>query len=60
VPADLPDRQGATVLVYRLGSEVADLVNAVLHPSESGAALRSAAGSGAAEVLSQVRALVGD
>lgn len=48
------------MLVYRLGSEVADLVNAVLHPSESGAALRSAAGSGAAEVLSQVRALVGD
>jgi hypothetical protein len=60
-PDSLPEDQRATVLIYRLGTEVADVANAVLHPSDAGAAaLRSATGTEANQVLKQVRALVCD
>lgn len=45
-PTPLPKAQGATVLVYRRGTEVAELVSAVLYPTDDGvSALRSATGT---------------
>ena len=56
---DLPRDQYATVHLYLRDSPVGEVVEAVLHPSEAGdARLREAAGSDAAEILQQIRALV--
>lgn len=58
-PVPLPSDAWATVLVYELGSDVEKLVNAVHSPSSEGAAfIRSFANQDAAQVLTQIRALV--
>lgn len=60
-PDPLPLDQGSMILIYRLGSEVAKLVQAVQRPSNRGADdLRAAATRGGAEVLAQIKALVCD
>ena len=59
-PRPLPDRQWAFVRVYRLGSEIADLIDAVMEPSEEhDEELRKAGGGGAADVLRQIKDIIG-
>ena len=56
---DLPTYQHEEVRLYRLGTPIADTINAVLHPSEGGdQVLRQSAGSHAQDVLKQIRELV--
>jgi hypothetical protein len=58
-PDPLPSDSWATVLVYELGSDVEKLVNAINSPSTEGATfVRSFANQDAAQVLTQIRALV--
>lgn len=61
VPEELPTYQHEPVRVYRLGSPVAELITAVLRPSDAGdARLREAAGGDDARILQQIRQLVCD
>jgi hypothetical protein len=58
-PDPLTDSQFDLVRLYKLGSPVADLVGAVLHPSPGGdQVLREATGGEATGILAQVRELV--
>src|SRR5437763_2876821 len=58
-PNALPDSQDALIRLYKLGSPVADLVEAVLHPGpEADERLRDAVAGNAEGVLAQVRELV--
>jgi len=58
-PYDLPSYQEQEVRLYRRGTPIADLVEAVLSPSEFGDdRLREAGTNTATEILSQVRQLV--
>src|SRR5262245_28479743 len=58
-PENLPDSQDATVRVFKLGSPVADVIDAVLRPGTAGdEKLKDAAGGNAEDVLAQVRELV--
>lgn len=59
IPADLPPNQEDEVRLYVLGSAIADVVRAVLEPSDRGdEALRAVGNNEAAEIVKQVRALV--
>lgn len=59
LPAELPAYQEDAVRVYRLGSNVATTIRAVLSPSGAGDdALRRSAGSEAQETLKKIRELV--
>jgi len=59
VPAELPTYQHEEVRLFRLGTPIADTVNAVLHPSGAGdQVLRQTAGSTAQDTLKQIRELV--
>lgn len=59
LPAALPSYQEEEVRVFRLGSPIAETVNAVLRPSQTGDdVLRRSAGSDAQKILKQVRELV--
>lgn len=56
---ELPREQNAQVRVYLRTSRVGELIEAVLNPSRRGdQRLLDAAGSDAAEILEQIRALV--
>lgn len=58
-PVPLPAYQEERVRIYKLGSPVADLIDAVLAPSrQHDDELRQAVGQNAAEVLEQIRELV--
>ena len=60
-PIDLPDYQSGQVRVYRLGSDIADLIAAVTTPSsENDDALRSVSGGEAAEMIRRIKELVCD
>lgn len=55
----LPYSQYDSIRIYKLGSPVADLIDAVLEPSEDhDEELRQASSGGATEILDQVRELV--
>lgn len=59
LPGGLPTYQHEEVRLFRLGTPIADTINAVLHPSEGGdQVLRQSAGSEAQDVLKQIRQLV--
>jgi len=59
LPAELPTYQHEEVRLYRLGTGIADTINAVLHPTEAGdQVLRQSAGSTAQDVLRRVREIV--
>ncbi|ONM49554.1 hypothetical protein [Nocardia donostiensis] len=59
LPPDLPPNQDDEVRLYLLGTPIADVVSAVLSPSERGdATLRSVASSDAQEKLVQIRDIV--
>jgi hypothetical protein len=59
VPIELPDRSDELVRVFKLGSPVADLIEAVLEPGTAGDdALLQASGGNAANLLAQIRELV--
>jgi hypothetical protein len=58
-PRALPDRQWALVRIYKMGSPIADLIDAVLEPSPAhDSELKQAMGGGAAAILAQVKELV--
>jgi hypothetical protein len=58
-PDELPQYQEDEVRVYRRGTPVADIVEAVLKPSDFGdQLLREASGGEAADLLKKVRQLV--
>ncbi len=58
-PPMLPDSQYEKVRIYKLGSQVADVIGAVLRPgSEGDERLRELTGGNASELLAQVRELV--
>ena len=59
LPSELPAYQEYEVRLYRLGTSIANAINAVLYPSEAGdQVLRQTAGSSAQTVLKQIRELV--
>lgn len=61
LPAELPTYQTDEVRVYSLGSRVADLIKAVLDPTELGDRILQEAGSDdAADKLDQIRRLLCD
>ena len=58
-PVDLPDRQWVSVRLYKLGSPIADLVDAVLNPSdEHDVELRNAVSGGDSETIKRIKALL--
>jgi hypothetical protein len=58
-PRELPEWANEEVRVYRLGSPVADLIEAVERPSEAGdQVIRDAVGGDASGTLDQIRELV--
>ncbi len=58
-PRKLPEYQHEPVRLYKLGTPVADLIDAVLHPSEDNdAALRQVIAEDAQQILNQVKAIV--
>lgn len=59
LPEELPAYQEFNVRVYRLGTPLADVVNAVLNPSSSGdQILRQVGTSESQDVIKQIRQLV--
>lgn len=58
LPNELPSYQHEEVRVFRLGSPIADIVNAVVTPSASGDMLLREVGGHEAEVLNKIRELV--
>ena len=59
LPSELPSYQEEPVRLYLLGSPIADVVSAVMRPSDSGdETLRALSDSQAQELLRQVRELV--
>jgi len=60
-PEELPDWQEHEVRIYKQGSAAADLIDAVLHPSEShDHEIREAVSGDTQDVLDQIRELVCD
>jgi hypothetical protein len=58
-PKELPDWQDDLVRVYKLGSPIADLIDAVLEPSIAhDEELRQAVAGDAAEIVQRIRDLV--
>jgi hypothetical protein len=58
-PQDLPDRRREPVRIYKLGTPAADLIEAVLSPSEeSDEAIRERSSGEATKVLGDIRELV--
>ena len=58
-PRELPTYQEDPVRIYKLGSRIADLIDAVLEPTaDHDEELRRAMGGDAEDVLSKIRALV--
>lgn len=59
VPEELPAYQENPVRIYRLGTSIADVVNAVLHPSSGGdQVLRQLGGDQGQDILKKIRELV--
>lgn len=58
-PTDLPDRQWVPVRLYKLGSSIADLIDAALHPSDDhDDELRKAVTGGDTETIKRIKALL--
>jgi hypothetical protein len=58
-PVELPDRQWVPVRLYKLGSPIADLVDAVLNPSEEhDDELRQKVSGGDSETIKRIKALL--
>lgn len=58
-PLELPDRQWVPVRLFKLGSPIADLVDAALNPSEQhDEELRKAVSGGDSETIKQIKALL--
>jgi hypothetical protein len=58
-PTELPDRQWIPVRLFKLGSPMADLIDAALHPSEEhDQELRNAVTSGDSETIKKIKALL--
>ena len=61
LPTELPSYQEFQVRVYRLGTALADVINAVLSPNATGdQVLRQVATADAQDVIKKIRALVCD
>lgn len=58
-PVELPDRQWVHVRLFKLGSPIADLIDAVLNPSdEHDEELRKAVSGGDSETIKRIKALL--
>ena len=58
-PKSVPDWQEEPLRLYRMGTPVADLIDAVLDPNQNhDEELRAAVAGGATDTLNQIRALV--
>ena len=58
-PAELPEYQHQPVRLYKLGSKVADLIDAVFEPGDQhDKELREAAGGSDSEIVRKIRELV--
>jgi hypothetical protein len=58
-PTEVPDWQENPIRLYRMGTPVADLIDAVLNPTEShDEEIRGAVSGAAADILNQIRGLV--
>jgi hypothetical protein len=58
-PPDLPDRQWISVRLFKLGSPIADLIDAALNPSDDhDEELRKAVSGGDAELIKRIKALL--
>jgi hypothetical protein len=58
-PPEVPDWQEIPIRLYRMGTPIADLIDAVIQPTEKhDQELRDAVGGNNAEVINQIRALV--
>jgi hypothetical protein len=58
-PSELPDRQWIPVRLFKLGSPMADLIDAALHPSEEhDQEMRNAVTRGDSETLKKIKALL--
>ena len=58
-PAEMPDWQEVPVRLYRMGTPVADIIDAVVTPSKAhDDELTGLIGGNAAEILNKIRALV--
>lgn len=58
-PVEVPDWQEIPIRLFRMGSPIADLIDAVLNPSQGhDEELRQAVSGSASDILNQVRALV--
>lgn len=61
LPEELPTYQHQEVRLFGLGTPIANVISAVLHPSEAGdATLVRSAGADAQDVLNSIRELVCD
>ena len=61
LPAELPAYQEEEVRIYRLGTPLAQMINAVLHPSAAGdQQLRRSAADPSEDILRRIRELVCD
>jgi hypothetical protein len=58
-PLELPDRQWVPVRLYKLGSPIADLIDAALHPTDDhDEELRKAVSGGGTETIKKIKALL--
>lgn len=58
-PLELPDRQWVPVRLFKLGSPIADLVDAALNPTEEhDEELRKAVSGGDSETIKRIKALL--
>ena len=58
-PVEVPDWQERQIRLFRMGTPIADLIDAVLEPTTNhDDELKTAVSGGAADVLNQIKALV--
>lgn len=60
IPSKLPESSIEEVRVYRLGTQIADTVDAVLHPSHGGDEVLRTAGGAAADQIARIKAIVNE
>ena len=59
LPQELPDSQNGVVRLYRLGTPIASLIEAVVYPGEANdAKIRAAAGGEDTEIIRKIRELI--
>jgi len=60
IPEELPSYSTEEVRVYRLGTQIGDIINAIVQPSHSGDQLLRAVGGAAEGKLERIKAIVNE